>query len=441
MTGFYDLPNEIVLELWHHVLLPGDIASFARVSKQIYALAERFLKEHHRLESKYSVLEINRSYDGSVLAHLLKDVLLKPYIAFYVKKLHVCDWYTCWEDPIFGLIDGLDPDLDDVESNVWHLPYPEQDMELFRNCIRKAEYLLPSEVDFWIQLLESGDEDPILTSFLSLLPNLCTLSLEDHPVQTMLFTTICRMTKNTASTSFSKLRSVHLSDCFFDQREVIFRVKPFVLLPSVEKISCRNLDNRHRGRGIPDCLIAPQSSNVTELVFESCGDISKRISVLLEGIKGLKKFTYVAVTETVDAFWIRSALLNHCRHSLEYLKMGFGYGKPNYIGSLRLFKNLKTLDVEHGLLVDPDDLGNFNTADLLPTSIEAVDMTGTCSRITSHIHPFIKSLMSSKRTRLPNLKRLSYHFIDIFNSREYIHAEFADMCYLCEENGVVLTFE
>lgn len=173
MTGFNDLPNEIVLKLWHHVLPPDDIASFALVSKRIFALATPSLKEHHRLKSKYAVLENERSEDGSMLAHLLKDVLLYPYIAFYVKNIHICDWHTCWEDP------RLFQELDDMGNYASHVPYPELDMKLFKDSIRKAKNLFPRKKDFWIRLLENGHEDPILALLLSLLPNLCALSLED----------------------------------------------------------------------------------------------------------------------------------------------------------------------------------------------------------------------------------------------------------------------
>ena len=70
------------------------------------------------------------------------------------------------------------------------------------------------------------------------------------------------------------------------------------------------------------------------------------------------------------------------------------------MGSLRLFENLKTLDVEHGLLVDLDAIGDFNIVDLLPTFIEAIDMTGKSSRIISHIRPFIIASVSSTRANI-----------------------------------------
>lgn len=75
MTRFNDLPNEIVLELWHHVPPPDNVASFALVSKQIFALATPFLKEYNRLKlTHYSVFDNHTNCDGSMSAHLLKNV-------------------------------------------------------------------------------------------------------------------------------------------------------------------------------------------------------------------------------------------------------------------------------------------------------------------------------------------------------------------------------
>ena len=233
MTGFNDLSNEIVLKLWHHVLPPDDIASFALVSKCIFALATPSLKEHRRLKLKYAVLENERSEDGSMLAHLLKDILLYPYIAFYVKNIHICDWHTYWEDP------RPFPELDDMGNHALHVPYPELDVKLIKDSICKTKNIFPRKKDFWIRLLENGHEDPILALLLSLLPNLCALSLERPPVRTRLFTTIHRIAETTPSTCFSKLRDIKLSNSVSGQPD---HNKPFLLLPSVGRISCYDLN-------------------------------------------------------------------------------------------------------------------------------------------------------------------------------------------------------
>lgn len=107
----------------------------------------------------------------------------------------------------------------DTGKSDCHLPYPEEDMELFRNGIREADFVLPSEVAPWIELLESGHQDPILVLLLSLLPNLRILSLDNHPGQTLLITNIRRIAENAASKSFSEMKSFRLSDSIVDQSE------------------------------------------------------------------------------------------------------------------------------------------------------------------------------------------------------------------------------
>ncbi|CAF9936664.1 hypothetical protein IMSHALPRED_010845 [Imshaugia aleurites] len=429
MAEFSDLPNELVLELWHHVLPPEDIASFALVSKRIYALAAESLKEHHRLRSKYSTVANYRSCDQNVFVHLLKEVLLTPHIASYVKAVYVDDWRDCWED--------------------WPLEsYPERDMDLFREGIRKAEFLLPGDVDDWISILESGNEEPILGLLLSLLPKLCTLRFGNSPVGHLILETIRLIAETTNSKSLSELRSIHMSYDVYDRDTSLSFIKPFALLPSMEKISCRNFHHPIGACEVPDFTIAPRSSNVTELVIDSLVGLARYEydSMLFKGIKGLKRFTHVSNYETHHPFSLRSALLSHCGHSLEYLKMRCVQGIPEYMGSLASFEKLKTLDIEHSLLVDWNASDGFDIASTLPTSIEAIDINGQFRVVAGYIRPVVTSLANAKRTRLPNLETLNYNvFGNTLGTDEDLDKDLAedlaDMRRLCEINGVVLKFQ
>lgn len=246
------------------------------------------------------------------------------------------------------------------------------------------------------------------------------------------------------------MTSIHLENGFSGQIKGISLIKSFASLPSLEKISCYAYDSCDEETDIPECLVSPRSSNVTDLVFDSYGDTTTHISVLLEGIKVLKNFTYVGHNEKFDLFGLQTALLNHSRHSLEYLKVVlFGHMSSKHadtLGSLRLFENLKTLEVDHSFLVNLDTNGDCNVTDLLPASIEAIDLTGLYSEIFGHIRPVIRSLVSAKRTELPNLKRLNFGFRDLFDAcsftfldlGDYIGNNFSDMRQLCERNGILL---
>ena len=346
MAGFNDLPNEVILSVWAHVLAPEDIASFASVSKQVFELGKSVLEGDRRLRSKYSIVETRIYRDDGVLAHVLNDVLLNPHIAFYIRHLHV---YGCHESRESEWIDYDDTDAQES------LSYPEPYMNLFRREIRSADYLFPSERNARIQLLEDGHEEPILESLLNLLPGLRTLKLEALPFVTDLFTVVYRMIKKSPSESFSRLRTVYLSGISSDENEGIALVKLFLLLPSVQKISCYCFAGLWPKRGVPGCVIAPRSSLITELVFDSSSDITQGLSSLLGGIKALKKFTYVLSTGTINASSLHATLLQHCRHSLQYLKLArfdCEYGNASFtgtLGSLHWFKNLTVATVGLGV--------------------------------------------------------------------------------------------
>lgn len=49
MARFSDLPNEMVTEIWKHVLEPEDVESFARVCKTVHGQASSFLRLHRQL--------------------------------------------------------------------------------------------------------------------------------------------------------------------------------------------------------------------------------------------------------------------------------------------------------------------------------------------------------------------------------------------------------
>ena len=252
------------------------------------------------MRSKYNIVQNNRSWDDCILAHLLNDVLLNPHIAFYVTHLHVYDCRESWENPYI--------DFDDTNAQE-DLSYPEPYMKLFRNEIRRAEYLLPSETNAWIQLLENEHEGPILVWLLNLLPGLYTLKLEGSPLVTDLFTVVHRIIKNPSSESFLRLKNIHLSGISSNENEGIPLVMRFLLLPSAEKISCYGFVGVSPKRGIPDCVIAPRSSLIIELVFDSCSDNTQGLFSLLEGMKALKKFTYVLSAGIINASSLHSTLL------------------------------------------------------------------------------------------------------------------------------------
>ena len=431
MAGFNDLPNEIVLGVWPHVLAPEDVASFALVSKRVFEMGKSFLEEDRRLRSRYTIVKNNRSYFDALLAELLNDILTNPRIAFYVRHLHVYECCKLWGNEF------IDPD------GVENLPYPEPCMNLFRNEIRGADYLLPSEINAWIQHLEDGYQEPVLASLLNLLPGLCTLELATPHSVADLCPLLHRIIKKSSTGSFPRLKNIYLAGASCDADRGMPLVELFFMLPSVEKISCYQFFEEIRPEGgIPDCIIAPRSSFITELVFDSCCDITQGLPSLLEGIKALKKFTYVLSEAVIDASWLHSTLLQHCQYSLEYLKLASfeifceNASFTGTLGSLHSFETLKEIDLEFSLMVNPGDDMEFYIPDSLPDSIEAIHILGRSEEADQH-SIFIRRLVNAQRTELLNLKRLSHRAFDITEcGREYIVTD-TDLCQQCGWHDIV----
>lgn len=63
MTGFTDLPNELMVE----VLDPEAVPNFAVTSKEIYALGSSFIKEHHELRARYSFIHTTAKIEWAVV--------------------------------------------------------------------------------------------------------------------------------------------------------------------------------------------------------------------------------------------------------------------------------------------------------------------------------------------------------------------------------------
>lgn len=436
MAGFNDLPNEVVLGVWPHVLGPDDIASFALVSKRVFELGTAFLKEDRRLRSKYTIIKSNRGWDDETLAYLLNDVLTNPHIALYVRHLHACDFLMPGKNPYLeydsGAEEGLSPPCEHLSSY----------MAICRNEIRSADYLHPSETKTWIQRLNDGSDEPLLACLLNLLPGLCTLELHGTRFVNKLFTVIYRIIRKSSSESFPRLKSISLSNIPPDKSGGMSLVKMFLLLPSLEKISCYNFLDFPLKRGIPDLIVAPRSSLITELVFDFCGNITHGLSSLLEGIKALKKFTYVLFAARSDVSLLYSALLQHCQYSLEYLKLTRSEWKVEIasftgtLGSLHSFENLKELDLEFSLMVNPGAGREFAIPDSLPGSIEAIHILGRSEEADQH-SLFIRRLVDAKRTELLDLKRLSHRVFDTAEFGKESPAAYTDLCQQCGWHDVI----
>ena len=398
MATLPQLPNEMIAEIWSHVVEPRDIESFATVSKNIYAIGTPFVEEHNRLKREYSLFETGPNADPMAPASLLKDVLLRPRVALYVTHLYIGRYQEHGQD--------LDDDSDEYI-------YPEDDMALFIKAIRKATLVPQDEVEGWIKAVRGGNDDPIFALLTLLLPNLTTFTLVIESIYTgYLSDTFERIAKAENSPFLTRLSTVNLHvelahhDDFMDWEWLrIITILPLVQSLHVKGMSCMEIDDLF---GYNPQFI-PSSSNITELTFIKSGCRPKSMFQLLESIRGLKRFSYVEPDEELDPFepfLMRSALLAHAKHSLETLRIIFIQTKEgNLLGTFRGFTALRELETNLRLIIFPTKFDEV--ADLLPASIEKVHLHIGVNRSCECVSLLVETFPKAKSQRLPNLKTLT----------------------------------
>lgn len=138
MTGFSDLPNELIVAVWRLVLDPDAVENFALTSKKVYALGGAYMREHNELKAKFSSVTHREEDVGSCPADTLKSLLLNPRAALYVQNISVNGWQNHWGNA------WVDADISDSPN---HGPYPEDSMELFRQAIRQSPFVLQDSVE------------------------------------------------------------------------------------------------------------------------------------------------------------------------------------------------------------------------------------------------------------------------------------------------------
>ena len=194
MASFSDLPNELIVEIWSHILQPKDIENFAMASKTIRTLAGKILVDHRKLTRDLSTLDISNSRSRFSPAGLLKEILTNPRVAFYIKTVVIPNFYEHWESEEEGVnpLKTFDPEAGEDEHQYRHTPYAEEDMELFKQAIGRAKQFFDFthlaqcqcittakyQVKRLRALMEEGSEFPIIVLLLLLLTNLKTVVIE-----------------------------------------------------------------------------------------------------------------------------------------------------------------------------------------------------------------------------------------------------------------------
>ena len=194
MASFSNLPNELIVEIWSHILQPKDIENFALTSKTIRTLAGKILVNHRKFTRELSTFDIDSSMSRFSAAGWLKEILINPRIALYIKTVIVPTYFTAWESQEKGVntLKKFDPEAGENERQYRHTPYAEEDMELFKSAIGRAKQFFnfkksaecpctrfhEDNINGLPGVIEEGNEFPIIVLLLLLFTNLKTIVVE-----------------------------------------------------------------------------------------------------------------------------------------------------------------------------------------------------------------------------------------------------------------------
>ena len=441
MTGFSDIPKELVVQIWQHVLDPEAVENFAIASKTIYALGGPFIAEHNELKAQFSAIVHNNYEEGSGPAETLKSILLKPRAALYVRDLFVDGWRNGWVDLKH------------------HTPYPGATVELFKQSVIESPLILEDEVERWLDILRAGDEVAVYSLMLTKLPNVRAISLTWRTLAPdLLFHTLEAIARSRDTEALSRLVKVRLGPYETSFKWVLI----FATLPSVKVIeawgisfSCDCPNHHDPDRCSCDChgyerqpgcdyaahhdqtILRPRTSAVSHLAFNGCNMNMKRICGYLEGLRALKSFEWLSVLpidEEFEPMAIVNALLAQAKSTLQRLHL-----TPSFYGRKREctlvgFEVMKELGIDYNFLLGHRPSGICKLVDVLPTSIEKVRLKALRTEDYDTAKHHVLEIIQQKVKGLPNLKVFT---IELSQMDINFIAHMVTLKNKCEAAGIV----
>ena len=421
MTGFSDLPSELIIHVWYYVLDPEAVENFALTSKTIYALGGPFIAEHNELNAQFSTISHREREMDHSPAETLKSILLNPRAALYVRELHVAGWRTAWSD---------------WDEPQYHTPYSEDTVELFRQSIIESPHILESEVEHWLDVLEAGNEVVIHSLMVAKLLNVRAIGIDGgtqpREMQNLFFGTVEAIAKSRDTEALSRLVKVRVGPAV----NAFESVRIFTTLPSLKAIEAWNIFlgcncPNHKGVGgcSSDChrdkyvcddavhhdrsgrmKLLPRSSAVAHLAFMDCNLDTKKICRYLEGPRALESFEYLGTSpghERNESRAIVDALLAHAKSTLRKLRLRPGKYVSACVGTLVGFEVMKELEIDYGYLSENKVSGRCRLVDLLPPSIEKAHVSAIEMAEYNAVRKNVRDIIRNKAKRLPNLKELT----------------------------------
>ena len=459
MSTFQDLPNELVSRICHFVRAP-DLLAFALGNKVIHTLAQDALKRHRELSKRYSLLEIGRlecpettnaadADDTHEALKLLGTILHDPCVAYHPKSMRVGYCGHEESDPL----SDLEPEDDDFGPRRSVLASHAAQL---KQMVDECPFVVPNlKGKLKELLLQPENEHGAVSLLLTLLPNLKHVFLEDwsHCADTLRHVVgqIADANRDPSSPDHGKALT-RLVECSMnhgdtEMGEWIDGFGVFAMLPSIRTLRGTQIcgENADWPTGL-----RPRSSTVTEINFTISAIDAKSFRGLLEGICGLKKFTYSHGGALVgNAVYTPVAIIDllrkHASQSLDLLDIDTDSPEEGEdredrsIGSLHMFTVLKKIRLEENLFQLPEEPADFDKespkalpggeiheeesvpssthetqierlVDILPPSViwfalvQLEDKEETRKRL--------EGLAEPKAEQLPKLKRLTFEYPD-----------------------------
>ena len=478
MISLLEFTNELLYKIVDQVH-PDDIINFALSCRHLYTLAGEALSLHmERKQYQNVILDGCHRHTHNLHPLEFMETLCTDWrIGEYVKSLRV----QCCQHPVEG---SNEEDVEEdyviyedavendqhlcvaimlriesfIQEKVFESGVPTSDRhDLAVKSLHRYSNRKPNlcDVQYLCASAVSGDRGAIVALLLFFVPNLKALRLTEFswyttPSMDRVILSMAEPNPRTR-TPLMNLSKVHFEGAGENWKGENFEALiSFATLPYMRRISANFVEGRIDQ--MIDWKFPPHSSNVTEISLQHGQVKADFLRQLLIGVKGLRRFSYEhhdhdpsepsgRMMETHD---IIGTLLEHAKHSLEYLSLT---GQPANINScktsLRDFKKLKEVVLESQVYVEEfgpihlelgaDSLqGLVRFVDVLPPSTESIKLVGCF--VLDHAPHLLHGLLEQKKTLLPKLKNLKIWSIMIQPDAKWVE----QLRRKCEKVGVTL---
>ncbi|KAI4178631.1 MAG: hypothetical protein L6R41_008304, partial [Letrouitia leprolyta] len=421
MARFIDIPLELVHQIVN-LVQPDDIDSLVLTSKHFYSALSLLLVEHRALRRQYTVVShtakaVPHSQEElssvHLLPQLLKTIIHRPSIGFYIKKIVLRGIETGWFTP--------DDDSSFYDSYEWVLnpPCSEEDCDLFKRAASQFLLLSPDDVERpeikqWHEDIDGGEHAALLGLIMLHCPNLTILDMDNRGGHANAVFCLFHDINNSGDFRFlSQLRCVHVEQSeggHGDWDECITRLTPLLALPAMDSIeACHMMGGEH------DYIFSPipyRGSSIRFITFTDCAFSGRWFFEFLEGTKQLKSLTVHRTI--VDDFWLRAALLTFARESLQHLSLRSNSGKLEedqecrYIGLLKPFTALQVIELDAMALKSPNAGAASELEAHLPPSLQSLTLVlgeGSMEGLGSKLETLANA--NAERKVLPYLQKVA----------------------------------